>query len=58
MTVNLILWRHAIAEDLTLMPESKKTDLDRELTGKGHKQARVMANWLRHHAPKKTAYFS
>ncbi len=53
MTVNLILWRHAIAEDLTLMPESKKTDLDRELTGKGHKQARVMANWLRHHAPKK-----
>ena len=30
MTVNLILWRHAIAEDLTLMPESKKTDLDRE----------------------------
>lgn len=53
MTVNLILWRHAIAEDLTLMPEIKKTDLERELTPKGHKQARVMASWLHRHAPKK-----
>ena len=37
--MELILWRHAEAEDGT-------PDLERELTAKGHKQARKMARWL------------
>ncbi|MFT4100193.1 MAG: histidine phosphatase family protein [Burkholderiaceae bacterium] len=37
--MNLILWRHAEAEDAT-------PDLTRELTGRGRKQAARMAEWL------------
>lgn len=43
--MNLILWRHAEAEDG--MP-----DLARELTDKGRKQASKMAEWLRPRLPK------
>ena len=43
--MNLILWRHAEAEDG--MP-----DLARELTDKGRKQAAKMAEWLRPRLPK------
>lgn len=43
--MNLILWRHAEAEDGT-------PDLARELTEKGHKQAAKMAEWLRPRLPK------
>jgi phosphohistidine phosphatase len=37
--MDLILWRHAEAEDGT-------PDMERVLTAKGHKQARRMAEWL------------
>ena len=37
--MDLILWRHAEAED-------GERDLERALTGKGHKQARRVAEWL------------
>lgn len=41
--MDLILWRHADAEDAA----PGKPDADRELTGKGEKQAERMAGWLR-----------
>ena len=37
--MELILWRHADAED-------SSPDLDRELTDKGRKQAARVADWL------------
>jgi phosphohistidine phosphatase len=43
--MNLILWRHAEAEDGT-------PDLARELTDKGRKQALRMAEWLGPRLPK------
>ena len=39
--MELILWRHAEAED-----PGPKGDLARELTKKGRKQAKAMADWL------------
>lgn len=39
--MNLILWRHAEAED------SAPSDLARQLTTRGRKQAQGMAKWLR-----------
>lgn len=42
--MNLILWRHAEAEDGI-------NDLERSLTRRGLKQAAAMADWLRAHAP-------
>lgn len=41
--MDLILWRHAEAEDIA------SSDLARELTAKGKKQARAMADWLHAH---------
>ena len=43
--MDLILWRHAEAEDGT-------PDEQRKLTGKGHKQAAKMAGWLGEHLSK------
>lgn len=43
--MDLLLWRHAEAEEGT-------PDLQRKLTGRGEKQARQMADWLKAHAPK------
>jgi phosphohistidine phosphatase len=43
--MDLILWRHADAED-------GAPDLARRLTAKGTKQARAMAQWLRPRLPK------
>ena len=43
--MDLILWRHADAED-------GADDLARRLTPKGHQQAAAMAKWLRGHLPK------
>jgi phosphohistidine phosphatase len=43
--MDLILWRHAEAED-------RVPDLARALTAKGQKQAAQMARWLRQHLPK------
>ncbi|HZP87730.1 MAG TPA: phosphohistidine phosphatase SixA [Burkholderiales bacterium] len=45
--MDLILWRHADAEDGTL-------DLQRALTRKGEKQAMHMAQWLSAHLPSHT----
>jgi len=42
--MDLILWRHADAEDRT-------PDSERQLTDKGIKQASRMAKWLRRHLP-------
>lgn len=44
-TMELLLWRHAEAEE-------GEDDLKRRLTERGHKQARVMAKWLREHQPR------
>jgi phosphohistidine phosphatase len=47
--MDLILWRHAEAEDGGAgMPDSK-----RRLTARGEKNAHDMAKWLRAHLPKK-----
>ena len=43
--MDLILWRHADAED-------GADDLARRLTPKGQQQAAAMAKWLRSHLPK------
>jgi len=45
--MELILWRHAEAHDGT-------PDMERELTGKGHKQAEKMATFLRARLPEDT----
>ena len=42
--MDLILWRHAEAEDGVGKP-----DTERELTKRGRKQAERMAEWLRPH---------
>jgi phosphohistidine phosphatase len=46
--MDLILWRHAEAEDAA----PGQDDLERRLTAKGEKQAKRVAKWLREHAPK------
>jgi phosphohistidine phosphatase len=43
--MNLILWRHAEAEDVA------STDLARQLTSRGRKQAQAVAKWLRSRLP-------
>lgn len=43
--MNLILWRHAEAEDVA------STDLARQLTSRGRKQAQTTAKWLKHRLP-------
>ena len=45
-TMNLLLWRHAEAEQGT--PDAK-----RKLTARGEKQAAQMARWIKANAPKK-----
>jgi phosphohistidine phosphatase len=48
--MDLILWRHAEAEDGTpTLPDGK-----RRLTARGEKQARGMAKWLQSRLPRKT----
>ena len=42
--MDLILWRHAEAEDTT-------PDMERKLTGRGRKQASRMADWLNPRLP-------
>jgi phosphohistidine phosphatase len=49
-SMDLILWRHAEAEDAT----AKIPDAKRRLTDRGEKQARKMAKWLRERLPKNT----
>lgn len=50
--MNLILWRHAEAEDLPdALSISRSADLQRPLTRRGRKQAEASADWLRGHLP-------
>jgi phosphohistidine phosphatase len=44
-TMDLLLWRHAEAEE-------GDDDFARALTGRGEKQAKAMARWLRQHLPR------
>jgi phosphohistidine phosphatase len=46
--MDLILWRHAEAEDIAA------NDLARQLTGRGRKDARAVAQWLRTRLPAET----
>jgi len=53
--MNLILWRHAEAEDLPhALSLSRSADLQRPLTRRGRKQAEGMAAWLRAQLPPNT----
>lgn len=52
--VDLILWRHADAEDWV----EGKDDLERSLTARGEKQAARMASWLDRHLPETTRILS
>jgi phosphohistidine phosphatase len=45
--MDLILWRHAEAEDIS----EDGGDLSRQLTPKGKQQAAAMARWLKKHGP-------
>lgn len=51
MTADLILWRHAEAEDLADDEETGGNDLSRRLTAKGEKQAVRMSIWLKRQLP-------
>ena len=48
--MDLIFWRHAEAED----ERDGQSDLERELTARGQKQAARMAAWLDRHLPEGT----
>jgi phosphohistidine phosphatase len=56
-TPQLILWRHAEAEELAMpsvvrwTPARRAQDLDRELTRRGRAQAKRIARWLETHLP-------
>jgi phosphohistidine phosphatase len=49
-TMDLILWRHAEAED----GDGRMPDAKRRLTARGEKQAKKMAAWLNTHLPQNT----
>jgi phosphohistidine phosphatase len=49
--MDLILWRHAEAEDLEDVDSTPDLDLSRRLTTKGEKQAARMAAWLDRQLP-------
>lgn len=49
--MDLILWRHAEAEDWLVGDGSSGLDLDRSLTQRGEKQAARMATWLDRQLP-------
>lgn len=51
---NLILWRHAEAEDQSFSGK----DIDRALTRRGRKDAVKMAKWLAEHLPANTTILS
>lgn len=49
--MDLILWRHAEAEELGEIGHSPQDDLARRLTSRGEKQALRMAAWLNRQLP-------
>lgn len=52
--MDLILWRHAEAEDLPDADAQGARDLERSLTARGEKQAVRMADWLDRQLPEGT----
>jgi phosphohistidine phosphatase len=52
--MDLILWRHAEAEDLLDTDPDAPGDLERKLTSRGEKQAARMAEWLDRQLPGST----
>ena len=52
--MDLILWRHAEAEDLPEGDAQGAKDLERSLTPRGEKQAARMAGWLDRQLPENT----
>lgn len=53
--MNLLLWRHAEAENLgEPVASGSKRDMQRKLTKRGEQQAAETARWLRKHLHKKT----
>lgn len=52
--MDLILWRHAEAEDLEETDDGGGDDLSRRLTLRGEKQAARMAVWLKRYIPDDT----
>ena len=55
--MDLILWRHAEAEDGLLDDVAAGFDLERSLTQRGEKQATRMAGWLDRQLPEGTRIF-
>lgn len=51
MNMDLILWRHAEAEDLEETEDGGSSDLSRRLTAKGERQASRMSAWLDRQLP-------
>jgi phosphohistidine phosphatase len=51
--MDLILWRHAEAEDWPPGENHGRSDLDRSLTPRGEKQAARMAGWLDRQLPER-----
>ena len=49
--MDLILWRHAEAEELPEGTADARSDLERKLTSRGDKQAGRMAEWLDRQMP-------
>ena len=49
--MDLILWRHAEAEELPEGTADVRSDLERKLTARGDKQAARMAEWLDRQLP-------
>jgi len=45
---NIILWRHADAENLV---SEEELDMNRALSAKGEEQAKKIASWLKQHLP-------
>lgn len=56
--MDLILWRHAEAEDWPENDPEARSDLDRKLTPRGEKQASRMADWLDRQLPGSTRIVS
>ena len=54
-SMDLILWRHA---DAAPVKNDSEPDIQRRLTGKGRKQAALMANWLDRHLPDSVKVFA
>jgi phosphohistidine phosphatase len=52
--MDLVLWRHAEAEDSLGKPDDAQADMERALTPRGEKQAARMAAWLDRQLPEGT----